>query len=284
MSAPRPRPRVLVVVTLLNDVRVADTLASLAAQARRPDAVLVADGGSTDGSRETAEAFAAANPWVRVERLPGTVAGTRNLAIVNATEDVVVFLDADQRAPPDWLAALVAPIDDDEADFTGGPTRPPGPPRSKVEDYLNRFEAWFYPEVVARDISYLPMGNSAWRRSVFARVGNFDARLPWGGEDYDVNLRALAAGFRGVYVPRAWVVHDQSRVSGLRPLLRRKYRYAVGATVAYLKNGRLGARLGPAAASPVRFRHRYQALDWLVKPPALVHGWWAWRTRVRDRA
>lgn len=275
--------KVLVVVTLLDDLRVVDTLRSLADQTRRPDAVLVADGGSRDGSREAAEAFAAKHPWARVASLPGTVAGTRNQAIARATEDVVVFLDADQRAPPAWLETLVAPIEHDEADFTGGPTRPPGPARSAVEDYLNRFEAWFYPEVVARDVSYLPMGNSAWRRAVFARAGNFDARLPWGGEDYDVNLRALAAGFRGLYVPGAWVVHDQSRLDGVRRLLRRKYRYAVGATVAYLKNGTLVQRLAPAAASPARFRHRYQALDWLVKPPALVHGWWAWRTRVRGR-
>ncbi|HLE97170.1 MAG TPA: glycosyltransferase [Candidatus Thermoplasmatota archaeon] len=267
---------VVVVVTLMDDPRVVDTLASLDAQTPRPDAVLVADGGSKDGSREAADAFAASRPWVRVEVLPGTVAGTRDLAIGRTTEDVVVFLDADQRAPPGWLAALLVALDGG-ADFAGGPTRPPGPARSAVEDYLNRFEAWFYPEVVARDVAYLPMGNSAWRRTVFERIGSFDPRLAWGGEDYDVNLRALAAGFRGAFVPEAWVVHDQSRLRRLRPLLRKRYRYMVGATVAYLKHGSLARRAGRAVATSARFRHRYQAFDLVLKPAALVHGWVAWR-------
>lgn len=269
---------VTVLVTLLNDPRVERTLRSLAQQSRAPDAVLVADGGSTDGSVEIARAFARERPSVRVEHHPGSVAATRNSALgaLRGT-DVVVFLDADQVAPPGWLAALVSPLERGVADYAGGPTRPLAEPQGKGEAYLNAFEAWFYPNVVARDITRLPMGNSAWLLDVLRAVGGFDPRLSIGGEDYDVNLRAEKAGYRGVYVHDAWVHHDQSGRNDLRRLLRRKYRYNVGATMAYLKNGVLRERLRGAARHTLSFRHPMERWNLLVQPAALVAGWWKWR-------
>lgn len=275
---------VTVLVTLLNDKRVLRTLGSLARQTRRPDAVLVADGGSTDGTLDALAAFTKDHPWVRVERHPGSVAGTRDSALRSLSgTDVVVFLDADQVAPPGWLAALVAPIEAGRAAFAGGPTRPLAEPKGKGEAYLNDFEAWFYPHVVAHDLTKLPMGNSAWRLDVLRAVGGFDTRLSWGGEDYDVNLRVHRAGHTGAYVPEAWVHHDQSGRNDLRRLLRRKYRYNVGATMAYLKNGVLREKMRGAARNSVAFRHPYERWNLVVQPLALVKGWWTWRRARRSR-
>ncbi len=262
---------VTVLITLLNDKRVGRTLDSLLLQTRRPDAVLVADGGSTEENLAPARAFAAAHPWVRVEPHPGSVAGTRNSALAGLRgTDVVVFLDSDQVAPPGWLAALVAPIEAGRADFSGGPTRPLGPPSGPGEAYLNDFEAWFYPHVVAHDLTKLPMGNSAWRLSVLREVGGFDPRLSWGGEDYDVNLRVAKAGHRGEYVPDAWVHHDQGGRNDLRRLLRRKYRYNVGATLAYMKNGVLREKMRSAARNTVAFKHPYERWNLVIQPLALL--------------
>ncbi|HVL49745.1 MAG TPA: glycosyltransferase [Candidatus Thermoplasmatota archaeon] len=269
--------RVTVLVTLLNDPRVAATLDSLRAQSRPPDEILVADGGSRPDHLKPLLEAAARDDRVRIETCPGSVAETRNLALPMSTGDVIAFLDSDEVAPPGWLEALVAPIEAGAADFTGGPTRPLREPRTRSERYVNDFDAWFYPNVVAKDPTMTPMGNSAWRRAVFDAIGNFDDRLVWGGEDYDVNLRAVAAGFRGAYVPEAWVWHDQSHLSSFRRILRRKYRYSVGATVAYLKNGVLGAKAGGAAATAARFRHPYEWANVVVKPVALVAGWLKWR-------
>jgi len=263
--------RVAVLVTLLNDKRVARTLASLASQTRRPDLVLVADGGSTRENLEPAFAFAREHPWVRVGHHPGSVAQTRNSALAALPDaDVVAFLDADQVAPAGWLAALVAPIEAGKADFTGGPTRPLGPPHGKGEAYLNDFEAWFYPNVVAHDLTKLPMGNSAWRLDALREAGGFDPRLSWGGEDYDVNLRVAKLGKRGVYVPEAWVHHDQSGRNDLRRLLRRKYRYNVGASLAYMKNGVLREKMRGAAKNTVAFDHPYEKWNLVIQPLALL--------------
>lgn len=271
-----------VLVTQFNDIRVTRALDSLLTQTRRPDAVLVADGGSRADVLDAMRRWAGAHPElaVRIEAHAGSVAGTRASALrsLAGKTDVLAFLDTDEVAPPGWLAALVAPIEEGRADFTGGPTRPLGPPASEGERYLNEFEAWFYPNVVARDMTKLPMGNSAWRLAKLLEVGGFDERLRWGGEDYDLNLRVTRAGGRGVYVPEAWVHHDQSGRNDLRSILRRKYRYNVGAALAYMKNGVLRERMRASATG--KFRHRYETWNVLIQPLALARAF-TLRGRVR---
>lgn len=259
-----------VLITLLNDPRVVRTLASLAQQELKPSEVLVADGGSSDGSAEAARRFDL--PGLRVVKLPGSVAATRNRALDLLSGETVAFLDADEVAPPHWLRELTGPIVRGDADFTGGPTRPLGPARSAAEAYVNAFDEWFYRELVPRDITMLPMGNSAWRTDLLRSIGGFDERLALGGEDYDVNLRAIRAGYRGLFVPGAWVYHDQSRLDTPRKVIRRRYRYSAGATMAYIKNGVLLQKMGSAARAARGFHHPLEDLSRLIMPIALVHG------------
>jgi GT2 family glycosyltransferase len=275
--------RTTVLVTHLNDPRVIRTLRSLAEQSRKPDAALVADGGSREDVLREVRAFCDANPWCRLETHPGSVAATRDSALrsLRGSSDVVAFLDSDEVAPPGWLAALVAPIEKGEADYAGGPTRPLAEPQGEGEKYLNDFEAWFYPNVVAHDITKLPMGNSAWRVETLLQAGGFDPRLAWGGEDYDVNLRVAKSGAKGVFVPEAWVHHDQSGRNDLRRLLRRKYRYNVGAALAYLKNGVLRERMRASAGA--RFRHPYERWNALIQPLALARALTLWPRVRRSR-
>lgn len=279
MSQEKPPAETSVLITLLNDPRVVRSLESLARQELPPSEILVADGGSTDGSAEAARGFP--GDRVQVVEVPGSVAVTRNRALHLLRGEVIAFLDADEVAPPQWLRELTDPILQGEADFTGGPTLPLGPPASRAEEYLNTFDAWFYRELVPRDITLLPMGNSAWRADLLRSIGGFDERLAWGGEDYDVNLRAVGAGFRGRFVPEAWVYHDQSRLNTARKILRRRYRYGVGATMAYLKNGVLRRKAFPAVGTSLGFRHPLERLNLVIMPMAFVHGSLAWGLRRR---
>lgn len=253
---------------------------SLADQALPPTEVIVADGGSSRALVERVhEGIASLGLPGRVEVLPGSVVRTRNLALPMVAGDVLAFLDSDEVAPRGWLAALTEPMVRGEADFTGGPTRPLGEPHNRWEAYLNAFDEWFYREVVAKDITALPMGNSAWGTQVLRAVGGFDERFHYGGEDYDIALRAVASGHRGLFVPGAWVYHDQSHLNTIGKLLRRKYRYSVGAAMAYRKNRVLRAKAIPAVATARGFRHPLEYLSLLLKPIALVHGTLEWALR-----
>jgi hypothetical protein len=105
------------------------------------------------------------------------------------------------------------------------------------------------------------MGNSIWARPVLEAVTSsrstdvdrdgstedveapFDERFTTGGEDFDINLRATKLGFRGIFVARAWVWHDQSNLDNPLKIMRRKLRYCYGGALAHLKNGTMPMRM-----------------------------------------
>jgi GT2 family glycosyltransferase len=243
--------RVGVIVTSRNDVRLLRALQSLREQSLRPSEIVVADGSDDNWLQSHAElterCVELGATWVHSER--ASVPKARNMGIRKLAHlDVIAFLDTDEYAPSVWLEVLTAPILRKEADFTGGPTRPAGESHRYAE-YLNTIEERHY-RWVARDISQLPMGNSAWRREVFDAIGGFDESFLLAGEDYDVNLRALDAGFRGLFVPEAWVYHDQSHLNTAWKILKRKYRYNIGGAMAYIKNRALAERVSRIVSRP----------------------------------
>ncbi len=100
-------------VTLISTVKdcadgVDAFLASLAAQTRAPDEVVIVDGGSTDG---TAERFAADDTVTLIVEPGANIARGRNVALAAATHDVIAVTDADCILEPTWLAEIVAPIE-----------------------------------------------------------------------------------------------------------------------------------------------------------------------------
>jgi len=163
-------------------------------------------------------------------------------------------------------STLVAPIEADRADFTGGPTRPRRPPQGSIEQYVDLLERSIYEDLVGRSVSYLPLQNTAWRTATLRGL-HFDPTIP-GAEDYDLEIRAVHAGHRGKYVPEAWVYHDKSDETNLLSWMSRRYRlYHVPMAMALIKNGELRGRLAERRR-PVRHPLRY--LDAAMKPPALV--------------
>jgi glycosyltransferase involved in cell wall biosynthesis len=258
--------RVTVVVTSYEDPRIEATLACLADQSRAPDQVLVADGSLDDDFRAWLDDQADEHGAQVVHEADASVARARNLALEAATGDVLAFLDTDQRAPEPWLERLVAPIEAGRADWTGGPTRP----IAELEVVALK-EARLY-EAARRDPTRIPMGNSAWRRGVFEAVGGFDERLHGGGEDWDLALRARAAGLEGTLVEDAWVEHDLTGLDSHWTLAKKQFRYNVGGAMAYLKNDALGDR-ADVDLPPVE-RHPFDLLEPVLKAAALPVAWW----------
>jgi glycosyltransferase involved in cell wall biosynthesis len=254
-SDPR-RGRVTVIVTVLKDPRVAQTLESLLQQTRLPDEVLVDDGGLGDVVRTITERFHARDPRVVYLLAPGNIPESRNTAIAAATGEFVAFLDADEVAPSGWLEALLRPFDDPNVGFTGGPTPGrPGTVRTIGARYYDGYLQRFYETVARLRPHALPMGNSAWRKAAFDRVGPLDTTLyrRAASEDQDVADRVLRAGYRGIYVRDAWVQHDFSDLTVLR-LLRKQRIYAEGGYVVWRRRGTTyeatGGRVLPYVALP----------------------------------
>jgi succinoglycan biosynthesis protein ExoA len=84
--------------------------------------ILVMDGGSTDGCRETAERMLADRPNGHVIDNPGIVqAAGWNLGIDRATSDYVGIVSGHSELAPDYVANVVKVIEETGATMVGGP-------------------------------------------------------------------------------------------------------------------------------------------------------------------
>jgi GT2 family glycosyltransferase len=268
---------VCVEVAVRDDRRLLNALDSLANQRRRPDRVLVAASIATPDDLVRAAAGRVPELLVEIARFPGGVVDARAGSLALLREETVAFLDSDERAPPEWLDAIVAPIEDGRATFTAGPTRPTRAPVSAYERYSDLLEASIYEDLVPRRVTYVPLQNSAWRAVDLKALG-FDPRIPF-AEDHDLEVRAMRAGGRGLFVPEAWVYHDKSDEASFGRWARKRYRYLVAMAMSLMKNGEMSSRLSERR-SPVRHPLRY--VEAMMKPFALVDASIRWR-RVRDR-
>lgn len=254
--------KVTVLITSYNDRRIINTLESLIKQTRKPDEIFVADGGTKWDIKSLCEQYNA-----RFELIPGNVVQTRNKAIKMINSDIVAFIDTDEVASTDWLKLLTEPIENGSADFTGGPAKHLQP-RSRAEDYVNKLEDYIYNVMVPRNIMYLPMGNSAWKKEIFDKLGGFDENIWGGSEDYDINMRAIEAGYRGIYISEAYVIHDHSDINSYGKLLKKRYSYLRATAKTYIKNGKLMQRSREGFAAKID--HPFYIVETMLKPIALL--------------
>jgi GT2 family glycosyltransferase len=160
--------------------------------------VIVVDDGSTDATREVAERYASVEPRrVKVVSQPNAgLAGARNAALARASGDFLAILDSDDAWDAGFLASQMVVFDSDpgvaivtgNARYLGGPLdgRPARPTASDqgpitLLEILGNEQAVFIMSVI--------------RRAALDAIGGFDARFQR-NEDYDLWIRAAAAGFR----------------------------------------------------------------------------------------
>ena len=155
--------------------------------------IIVADNGSTDGTLEMLERYAARTERVRLVDASDTPGAShaRNVGIRAAGGDALAFCDADDLVEPGWVAAMGEGLREHPA-ITG-----PLP-----VDRLN--PAWvqnaYYsepPTGVTRFCDIFPFAataNLGVTRSVLDAIGDFDESLPT-GEDIDFCLRLWDAGY-----------------------------------------------------------------------------------------
>src|SRR5579862_5922081 len=113
--------RISVVIPCRNERQhIRDFLDSLLAQELPPDwhiEILVADGMSTDGTREILREYAAVTPGVRMIDNPGRIVSTGlNAAIREATGDVIARMDAHTTYASDYLQECVKALENTGAE------------------------------------------------------------------------------------------------------------------------------------------------------------------------
>jgi glycosyltransferase involved in cell wall biosynthesis len=235
-------PSVSVVLPALNERGyIRDCLDSLLAQ-DYPETleILVADGGSTDGTRDL---ISASGPPVRLLSNDGvTAAAGLNVCLREAKGDIVCRADAHTLYARDYLRRCVEVLLETGAANVGGRMRPVGTTafgRAVAAVTSSPFGVgpgrFHYGETRA-DVDTVYLG--CWRRETLDTLGGWDeSDLQWAAEDQELNFRLRRQGGRVVLDPsiRSWYFPRET----VRSLRRQYFNYGVAKASTLAKHSTL---------------------------------------------
>ena len=236
------QPRVTIAMPAYNEERYIEAcIASVQAQdyPRHLIEVLIADGRSTDRTREIIAALAAADPRIHLVDNPARLqAAGLGQMVKQATGDLIVRMDVHCEYAPDYVRKCVEVLERTGADNVGGSQRA-------------RARTAFQRALCAALGSPLGVGGAryrsadaegyvdtvflgAFRRRVFETVGLWDPGAIT-NEDAELNQRILDSGGQ-IYLSREIVVHYFPRDS-FKTLAKQYYKYGRGRARTLLKLG-----------------------------------------------
>ncbi|GGF00790.1 glycosyl transferase [Mycetocola zhadangensis] len=202
-----------------------EVLKALRAQTLAPDAVVIIDNGSTDGS---AAAAMAAFPDVDLLTLARNTGGAGGFAIGGARAlirhdaDLVWFMDDDTVPTPGALAALVSAYRRHPAEpsvlaskvvWSDGTDHPMNTPRRKPN--VSRSEAAQAALVNAMPVRSASFVSCLVKGSAIRTLGLPVAEYFIWNDDFEFTARLLKDGL-GLYVPESVVVHKTAKLTSAR--------------------------------------------------------------------
>lgn len=169
--------------------------------------VLVADGLSTDHTRDVIRSFQDSHPELRIRILDNPrriIPAALNLAIENSRGEFILRLDAHSAPYPDYVERCIQALQNGLGANVGGAweIRPFGnqgnPPTAIARSIaaaashpLGVGDAFYRYASKAQAVDTVPFGS--FHRSLIDRIGGFDETLET-NEDYEFNVRVLRSG------------------------------------------------------------------------------------------
>ncbi|GAB4344556.1 MAG: glycosyltransferase family 2 protein [Candidatus Abyssubacteria bacterium] len=235
-----------------------DCLGSLLQQTYEGAELIVVDNGSSDGSIEFVAREYSKVRLVALESNRGYSAAV-NAGFRAASGDLLVVLNNDTRAEPEFIGELCGALREEHAASMAAPkmlfSRAPDTINSAGLGYSIRgtnhdlgFGLKDGPDFQERRWIFGPCGGAgAYRRSLFEDIGGFDEDFFMYYEDVDYSFRAQLAGHKCVFVPGARIYHAEGG-SGASLPEPRNYYFARNSLVVILKDfpARLMVKHAPA--------------------------------------
>ncbi|MDQ3367003.1 MAG: glycosyltransferase family 2 protein [Myxococcota bacterium] len=243
--------------------------------------ILIADGRSTDRTREILARLAEADPRIRTVDNPARLqAAGLGLLVKEATGDVIVRMDVHAEYATDYVRQCVEALERTGAENVGGAQRAKAKTFfqralcAALESPLGVGGAKYRSSEAEGYVDTVFLG--AFRRKVFETIGLWDPGAIT-NEDAELNQRILDAGGQ-IYLSRDIVVHYFPRDS-FKKLAKQYYKYGRGRARTLLKLGTVPTLrpFGPflmvsGAAAMLMFPPAWPLLPAAVATYALVTG------------
>ena len=190
--------KVTVVATVLNNEgTVGELVDSIYDQSRKPDEVIVVDGGSHDGTVEVLKQYEKKHKNFRFFSHKLNKAKSRNFGINEANHALIAQIDGSCVAERDWLKNLLRPMKDRQVGVSAGFYKIMN--ESDIAMAASPFIG--VSKKILDPRAYMPTGRSmAVRKSVWKSLHGYSEDLQWSGEDNLFNYKLLK---KGVVIARA---------------------------------------------------------------------------------
>lgn len=236
---------VSVIVPAHNEVSGIEATVRSAASGRHRVEVIVVDDGSTDGTADLVENLGLPNVRVIRQANAGKAAAL-NTGITNATNELIVMVDADTRLERDTVHQLVQPFADPAVGAVAGnvkvANRESFLARLQHIEYVIGFNVDRRVHDLTRSMPTIPGAGGAFRRRVLAEVGGLSDRTL--AEDTDLTIAVGRAGWHIVYQDAA--VTWTEVPTTVRQLRQQRFRWTFGTLQAIWKHRRAVFQRGAA--------------------------------------
>ncbi|MBP8591273.1 glycosyltransferase, partial [Candidatus Shapirobacteria bacterium] len=238
----KDKMKISFIATVLNEEKTIEALlSSLSRQTKRPDEIIIADGGSTDQTVNKIKAFQKKHSELKIKVLIKKGANRsqgRNLAIKKAKNEIIAISDAGCEPASRWLEKISQPFSDPNVEVVAGYFK------GKSQNVFQECVATFALPVPHRltPKNFLPASRSmAIRKKTWQKFGGFPEEFA-DNEDFVFSTRLKKGGAKIVFTPEA-IVHWYPR-EDLKSFAKMIYRFARGDAFAGLRYPKVATIFG----------------------------------------
>jgi len=212
----------LVIITRNRSKLLKRCLESISRQTTLPNEILIVDNNSTDGTMQTALAFAKKLPIKCLLEKKIGYSFARNFGAKKASGDIIAFTDDDCVADKNWIRQMKKSFSIPGVDLFGGEIKPlKTSNQTEIQKFLdsrNNLSISIQDHPLKR--ANLP--NLAAKKKVLEKTGFFDEQMK-SNEDTDFFWRAQEQGFNACLNLNAIIYHENRKT--LAAFLEQLFRY-----------------------------------------------------------
>lgn len=191
----------LCITTYNEETYIERLLESIVSQTKKPDEVIIVDGGSSDKTVARIKNYESRIKNLQIIVKKGNRPFGRNASIEHARGEIIIITDAGCELDKHWLEEITKPFAEKEVDVVSGyyAGRPTNVLQAALVPYV-----LVMPDKIDED-HFLPSTRSmAMKKSVWQKLGGFPTEYRW-NEDYVFSKQLEKAGTRIVFTQKAIV-------------------------------------------------------------------------------